>query len=507
MALTSIEATTAGSPSAFSSLDPLSQLAVMHGTDKFGEHFYTPHYHRSFAAIRDRPITLLEAGIGGYGDPEAGGESLAMWRDYFPNGRIVGIDIALKRLDLGPRVAIRQGSMADAGFVASLNAEFGPFDIVIDDGSHVSDDTIRFFEAGFPCVRDGGVFAIEDTQTSYWPAFGGSLSPHRRTTMNVVKALIDEVDHAERMLAPGSPEPHPFAAAIRAIHRFHNLVLIEKGPNTEPSNFARRRGTDSASQAALAAHCALLDSGGGGEGTAWACARLMLESGDQEGALRRSEAALSRFPGSRRLSLLAAGIALDLGRLDRAAAHARAGMREADLEAEIFLAASSRLRPLFPDLAARAEAAAGRPDADAGLCLQAARVLESLKDKARALHWLARAGSRLGPEDQRHLNDLAEAFRRLGQPLAALDFSERSAKEPPFTTRLLRHAILLRAAGRFEEAEDALSATIALDWRQPRAHAERSRVLAALGRHAEAFEASKSVLASRTAPRAGEDAP
>ncbi|RXF74460.1 tetratricopeptide repeat protein [Hansschlegelia zhihuaiae] len=497
------------SDQAFSSLDPLSQLAIWHGTDKYGEHFYTPHYHRHFEALRDRPVTLLEAGIGGYDDPEAGGESLAMWRDYFPSGRIIGIDIAPKRLDLGSRVEIRQGSMSDGHFLETLNAEFGPFDIVIDDGSHVSADTIGFFEASFPFVADGGFFAIEDTQTSYWPAFAGGLSPSRRTTMNFVKALMDEVDHAERAWAPDAPRPHPFAASIHAIHRFHNLVLIEKGSNTETSNFARptSRAADPARQAALAAFRALLESGAGSEAAALACARMTLESGDAEEALRRIEASLAQFPDSRRLLLLGARIALDLGRVDEAAAHARRSMRHGRLDAEVFIAASSQLRQRFPDLAADVEGAAGGPDADAGVCLQAARVLESLKIRERALHWLKAAASRLQAQHSHLLNDLTDAFRRLGEPLEALAHSQGSTSQPPFPARLLRHGALLRAAGRLEEAEDALSEAVALDWRQPRAHAERSRTLAAMGRHSEAFEAAKAVLASAPRSRAGEGAP
>src|ERR1700754_3628667 len=84
-------------------IDPLTRLAIRHGTDKWGAHFYTPVYHQLFAHLRDKPVRLLEIGIGGYQFAKLGGASLAMWADYFPSGRILGIDVFKKNLDLDPR--------------------------------------------------------------------------------------------------------------------------------------------------------------------------------------------------------------------------------------------------------------------------------------------------------------------------------------------------------------------------------------------------------------------
>jgi 8-demethyl-8-alpha-L-rhamnosyltetracenomycin-C 2'-O-methyltransferase len=82
------------------SVDPLTALAIKYGTDKWGPHFYTPIYHELFSAWRDRPIRLLEIGVGGYGFRKVGGSSLSMWAEYFPRGHITGLDIAPKQLDL-----------------------------------------------------------------------------------------------------------------------------------------------------------------------------------------------------------------------------------------------------------------------------------------------------------------------------------------------------------------------------------------------------------------------
>ena len=73
--------------------DDLVALAVKHGTDKWGRHWYARHYQTHFAPRRAEPLTVLEIGVGGYEDPAKGGASLRMWKAYFPQARIFGIDV------------------------------------------------------------------------------------------------------------------------------------------------------------------------------------------------------------------------------------------------------------------------------------------------------------------------------------------------------------------------------------------------------------------------------
>ena len=52
----------------------LTDLAIQHQTDKWSSHYYTPHYEHHFKHLRDEPVNLLEIGVGGYQDPNAGGK-------------------------------------------------------------------------------------------------------------------------------------------------------------------------------------------------------------------------------------------------------------------------------------------------------------------------------------------------------------------------------------------------------------------------------------------------
>ena len=90
----------------------LDKLALKHKSDKYGHHSYTKIYQSFMFSKKNKKINLLEIGIGGYvkgqdySNPLKGGHSLKMWRDYFKRGKICGLDIFEKKLDLGSRVKI-----------------------------------------------------------------------------------------------------------------------------------------------------------------------------------------------------------------------------------------------------------------------------------------------------------------------------------------------------------------------------------------------------------------
>ena len=218
-------------------LDPLTRLAIKYGTDKWGPHFYTPLYHELFCHLRDQPIRLLEIGVGGNDLKTFGGASLAMWADYFANGQITGIDIAEKRLTLDARVRVFCGSQDDSAFLKQVCDERGPFDIVIDDGSHVPEHVVASFNILFPTLKDGGIYVIEDVQTAFWPNFGGSTIDGGET-VKLARTIIECLNHAEIAVADSSHSLPTFAKQIKALRAFHNVIVIDKGDNSEPSNFA-----------------------------------------------------------------------------------------------------------------------------------------------------------------------------------------------------------------------------------------------------------------------------
>jgi len=211
----------------------LNQLALHFRTDKWGKHWYTQHYQRYFHELKNKRLNILEIGVGGYEDSAAGGESLRMWKAYFPKSRIVGIDLCDKTQFREHRIDIRQCDQTDQKALRELSGEYGGFDIIIDDGSHLNEHVITTFQILFPLLRPDGIYSIEDTQTSYWPGWGGGMkSP--QSLMTYFKDLSDGLNHVEYPLKQYTPSY--FDQNIVEIAFFHNLIIVRKGANDEKPN-------------------------------------------------------------------------------------------------------------------------------------------------------------------------------------------------------------------------------------------------------------------------------
>ncbi len=213
----------------------LDKLAAIYNTDKTGTHFYTQHYQTHFKKFKNKKINLLEIGVGGYDNPHAGGGSLKMWKRYFSYGKIYSIDIYDKSPLQEPRIKIFRGSQVDNDFLEMVTKEMGSIDLIIDDGSHINEHVIETFKMLFPKLKDGGIYVIEDTQTSYWKDFGGDSDDlnNPKTLMNFFKSLTDAMNNKE-FIRPNYQQTY-YDKKIISMHFYHNLIFIYKGNNDEES--------------------------------------------------------------------------------------------------------------------------------------------------------------------------------------------------------------------------------------------------------------------------------
>lgn len=225
----------------------LGALARRFGSDKWGDHFYTARYEQHFAPFRDQRVALLEIGVGGYEAPDAGGESLRMWKYYFRRGLIYGLDIFDKSPLDEPRIRTFRGDQSDPASLEAVAGAIGPIDIIVDDGSHMSEHVITSFTTLFPRLSDGGLYVIEDLQTSYWPGWNGGRSDpdDPGTSVGFLKTLADGLHHQDRPAAAaaalGGIEKH-----VRGLHFYRNLAIVEKGINAEQTapSWVRRDSND-----------------------------------------------------------------------------------------------------------------------------------------------------------------------------------------------------------------------------------------------------------------------
>jgi demethylmacrocin O-methyltransferase len=217
----------------------LSKIARIHKTDKFGYHFYTPHYQEHFKTYKFKKNTVLEIGVGGYEDPFVGGNSLRMWKSYFPFSKIYALDIYDKSFLQERRIKIFKGSQIDFGFLETITKEIGDIDLIIDDGSHINEHVIESFKYLFPKLKKGGIYVVEDTQTSYWNDYGGDSSnfDNKQTIYGFFKSLIDGLNNEEFIIE--NYQKTYYDKHIVSMHFYHNMIFIYKGDNDEMSNKVR----------------------------------------------------------------------------------------------------------------------------------------------------------------------------------------------------------------------------------------------------------------------------
>jgi hypothetical protein len=188
-------------------------------------HQYFPAYEAHFQRFQNRHITLFEIGIGE-------GGSLEQWRGYLgPFATIVGLDIYPRTKQVEEdQVHVRIGSQTDVAFLASVVAEFGPPDIVIDDGSHIQSHINTTFDFLYPMVAKNGVYLVEDLHAAYWPNHGGGL----RAAGSFIETAKTYVD---RMHAPYAGEaPDPDGARTKSIHFYDSVVVFEVGEQRVMAN-------------------------------------------------------------------------------------------------------------------------------------------------------------------------------------------------------------------------------------------------------------------------------
>lgn len=153
----------------------LDELLNHHASDKQSQNGYAPIYHALFKHLRDRPIALLEIGIGTviqgaycsmYGHDLPGyrpGASLRAWRDYFPIGVVHGIDVQPDTMIVDePRIVTAICDSTDPQAVRSYLAGGLSFDVIVDDGAHIPELQMRTLRNFYPSLRPNGLYVIED---------------------------------------------------------------------------------------------------------------------------------------------------------------------------------------------------------------------------------------------------------------------------------------------------------------------------------------------------------
>lgn len=179
---------------------------------------YFEIYERHLSKFVDQDVHVVEIGI-------FSGGSLGMWRNYFGSrSHIYGIDIEPAcRAYATDGVDIFIGDQADPDFWASFLRQVPRVDVLIDDGGHTAPQQMATLEAVLPHMQAGGVYICEDIV--------GATNPFH--------SYLDGLTRPINPSTVAGVHEH-----IESIHRYPQVVVIEKPSRPVTSFDDPRRGTE-----------------------------------------------------------------------------------------------------------------------------------------------------------------------------------------------------------------------------------------------------------------------
>lgn len=152
-------------------------------------------YESLFRPYRSSAERVFEIGV-------REGGSIALWMKYFMNAQVYGLDVDFSKIrdDVSAAILLEVDQSSEKQ-LREFGDEHGPFDIGIDDGSHVWKHQILSFETLWPYISSGGLYVIEDVFTSFRSLLDKSRSQKVRrydrgeiSCVDFFKNLIDEIN-------------------------------------------------------------------------------------------------------------------------------------------------------------------------------------------------------------------------------------------------------------------------------------------------------------------------
>ena len=151
----------------------LEELSDNSKTDKNTAHSYLPLYQKLLVNKKETAKNVLEIGIGDFRAKNGG--SIKLWRDYFTNATIYGLDIlpinrVMDELINDDRVILYTSTDAYNSdfFITNFLDKNIRCDFMLDDGPHTLESMKQFIKLYSQIMTDDGILIIEDVQSWSW---------------------------------------------------------------------------------------------------------------------------------------------------------------------------------------------------------------------------------------------------------------------------------------------------------------------------------------------------
>ena len=151
----------------------LRELVDNSKTDKNTTHSYLDLYEKLLFKKKETALNVLEVGIGDFTYKNGG--SIKLWRNYFTNATIYGLDIlpitrVIDELLNDSRVILYTSIDAynNNFFITHFLNKNIKCDFMLDDGPHTLQSMTQFIKLYSQILTDDGILIIEDVQSWDW---------------------------------------------------------------------------------------------------------------------------------------------------------------------------------------------------------------------------------------------------------------------------------------------------------------------------------------------------
>ncbi len=176
----------------FNNLD-FTQIADIFGIDKGSlheGHMYTTTYEKYLTKYKDSTPVIVEIGVN---DTRFPGGCLKFWDVIYKQMEYYGFDIVdCSNLSYNKnKITIFQGDQNNSNNILEFVYKFNlpnRIDVIIDDGSHISEHILTSFKTFFPFIKKGGLYFIEDLHAGW---------AEREKTIDSIKSLLRNEEYTE----------------------------------------------------------------------------------------------------------------------------------------------------------------------------------------------------------------------------------------------------------------------------------------------------------------------
>ena len=212
----------------------LNSIGMSMHSDKVTVHRYDIPYQLHFEPLRNKPLKILEIGLGCIGLKDIG-LGIRLWGTYFGAAKMDVIEYNAKCVTQfegsgrmkkwGVHARVHVGDQSDVAFLTALGEKEGPWDIIIDDGSHESAHQMLSYNTLLPYVKNGGKYVIEDLQTSFW---GGKWASEGTAYRWIGLDVLRSVQTRKKIGKDNEALDSKFKSPLQSVDCHHYMCVMTK---------------------------------------------------------------------------------------------------------------------------------------------------------------------------------------------------------------------------------------------------------------------------------------